>query len=159
MKGQLLDGVIIPLIVFGLLVSVYVGWYMTSQVKDTLDELNMDQYHVMDNYVAGYRNLQYMIVAVFLALWIASFISAFYIKSHPLMFPVFFSMAVLGTIVNALLSNVFYQILTSTDFFSSIWETYPWVTNILVNLPVIFIVLSGVVGVLMFMRGQERVVM
>jgi hypothetical protein len=144
MKGSVLDLPIIAIILLGGCLAVIVGFMVFSNIEANWPEAaGVQSAYVINKAVSTYTLFDQVFLMGAMGLCIFSIISAFYVNSHPVFF--IFSMIGLGVVIliNAVISNVFWEFVNSPAI-STYANSFPFMVTLMKNLPLI----SGIVGIL-----------
>lgn len=150
-KGQIFDPIFIAMAMFCLAVAVLVIYAIATEMGTQLTAGSFDPYNLWPNVLSAMRVFDYVIVAFYFSLWIIAIISAFYVRSHPIFFIVTFPVAILVLLMNVLFSNFFYYLVTQSTVMSTASASFPFLSWILQNLPVMSVILSGLIALFLYL--------
>ncbi|QLJ52539.1 MAG: hypothetical protein Sv326_0438 [Candidatus Fermentimicrarchaeum limneticum] len=91
----------------------------------------------------------YMLVFIMVMYCIAAFITAYYVRTHPVFFVVMLVLQLVVIAVSALISNVWTQI-ASDPVFLPVTNTLTFTPLILHNLPIIVLVMSSAIAMISY---------
>lgn len=152
MKGySLMDTPVLVAGLFMVAVCVFVGFLiLTSFTGTALDG------EILQNAIIGYMIFDYMPIAITVAFAVGAFISAFYLETHPIFFPVFTIITVILVIFNAALANAFIEFADSPEIVNAT-TAFPLTVQFFQNLPFIMIVVALVIiiGMYAFKKREQ----
>jgi hypothetical protein len=93
-----------------------------------------------------------MMVIIFIG--IAEIASAFTIRTHPVFFVIMIIMNVVLIMLSDILANVF-ATFANTSTFASTMTTFPYITVVISNLPLVCTVLSAVIAIVTYSQGRQ----
>ncbi len=156
MKGSILmDNISVP--IFILIIGIFIiSSYMI------LDDLGNDQTFKnnagsTEAFKQGkimYSQMDYVSLILILIFGFTLLISAILIKSHPAFFVIMFLINLSVWVYFGVISNTYDAFISDADV-SATASNFPLTNTIMSNLPLIMLVISVLIGVLMYVRGNN----
>lgn len=156
-KGSFADLIIITVVLF----AVSIAFFFTNRFGvSMMQELNASEEHESAKEVLTYSSEKYpstletiFVCAVFAA-GIGAVVTAFLIRTHPVMYIVFFAVLIVIIIVSPELSN-FHQDLVADSDFEGVGQSMPISTWIMLQYPKVMLVFSFIVAVVLYAKGGD----
>lgn len=150
-RGNELDLIFTAVLVFAAAFVIIFAYYLTGQINTAFVTKGIPTF-ALGHTTNALTTFNLSIILVTIAFGIATFISAFMIRSHP----VFFVASVLGLIVmvfvTSILSNAFDKLIVSSVLqntgTTTFYSLFVWVRN----LPAIFVIIWIIVGIALYAK-------
>lgn len=153
MKGQVLDLIMLFIIIAVIAVSLLLGshiYYNGMQEKFPNSQIGNTSKTAVES---TFQVFDYGLMMVMVGIGMATMISAFFIRSHPIFFIASLMILVIVIIVSAPISNALMGFATS-DSISDESDRYPITVWILGNLPMIATVFGIIVIIALYAKGS-----
>lgn len=147
MKGSMLDLPIILGLLLGGALTIFIVYFVLDAINTAWPMADVSK-TIIQTGVNSFSQFDYMFLFFAVGLCMFSVVSAFFVNSHPVFF--IFSMILLGIIVmvSAMVTNVFYEFATTSQF-SSVALSFPFITTFMLYLPVICLVVGLLIAVVL----------
>ena len=152
MKGSILDTTLIVIALFVLSLFIYIGYILlTNFTGSAIDG------EIIQKGIASYSYFDYLPITMIVSAGIASLISGYYIKTHPLFFIISVIITIFIVIYSAGVANLFLafadEAVVSTA--TAEFDLTVWVFQ---NLPLLILVVlgMGILGLYVFKNKEDR---
>jgi hypothetical protein len=102
----------------------------------------------------SYKLFNGAFVLIMMSSGIASIISSFLIRSHPVFFIFSFLIGVILILVSAQFTNMWYEFASRTEFAAIVAEL-PLMVGVMKNLPTIMLGISAIIAVVTYSKGED----
>lgn len=155
MKGTVADGIHIAIFIFVLIMMVLIGYFLLDEFDTSLRDSGHNT-TMTDDILAqgklGVGTFNWVILLIYFALFGASLIGAFMIRTHPIFAIASFIIILTVAILSAMLSNGFVDMVTASGLDTTLTNVFPipeWLMN---NLPYLMVVINGIIMVVQYSR-------
>lgn len=162
-KGNISDVAVIITILFGFAIAILVILYAWNQMKTPLDEslqgagdeatFNVSSFY--EQTTGGITIFDTLVPILLVGLMISTLVSAFMIKSHPVIFFISLFTLAIFVIIAVIFGNTF-QAVSETPSFTTTAGSLDVTTMIMKNLPKITLVIFGIIILVLFMKPRKQ---
>ena len=154
-KGSSLDSFFVAISFFGVAIFLLIANIVWSSL--TTDDLNTEFWGKTDvgnsskaNAQSAYDNLDNLGMIVYFALHLGILVTAFLLRTHPIVFVAAILLTAILAIVSAPLSNAYETTINSNTDFTAAHADLPMVGFIMFNLPKFEIIWAFITAIVMF---------
>lgn len=155
-NGSARDVVLIGVLVFSLALGLFILFFMSSKVVDTM--VGMSAINQSSSAVSALQGIDkvnarfdYSVFAVFIGLVLALIITGWFIGGMPIFMFIYFIVIIIGVVLSTVLSNV-WESATGASIFGDTTTHFVITNNIMANLPYYMAVVGFIGIVVMFAK-------
>lgn len=150
-KGNMLDLPLIIILLFGFAFMILLSNVILTEFRAVAVDTGMNVTHI-DSGLTAIGALDAMFIFATIFLGIATFISAFFIRTHPIMFVMSFILLIIFTIISSFFTNAFTEIINIEPFATTV-NSFPVLLAVMQNLPLIMTVMGVIVVIALYAKG------
>lgn len=153
------DIILVAVVLFTLTIGGFVTFFAANTVVDkmiNITAINSSSAAVdaLQGTKTASNRIDYLTLALFIGLSLGIIITGFLIGGHPIFMGIYFIVVVIGTLLSAILANV-WEDATGASIFGNTITSFPISNHILTHLPV-YVAVVGIIGlIMMFAKPQE----
>lgn len=157
MKGSMLDILIIGITLLAFSITILVAYVVMVNVQTTMGPQMMgaEAANALSQGVAAVQMFDYSFTIIFVGLGLASVIFAFLVPSHPIFIALSVLMLLIDMIVLPQFSNM-YESVRGNGTLAASASTFPIMTSIMQNLPLVLAALGSLVMIVMYTRWRQE---
>ena len=151
-KGTILDLFFITIVLIVVMLAVMLAFHTFNSVLSAFQssgKFSAPLLNITTQSVQAIANFNYLMLFIWVGVGVASVVSAFAVRTHPIFFVFFMLLQVLLLAILPMFQSA-YNTITSNPSFSSSITYFNWFSVIMSNLPIITLALSVLVALAMF---------
>jgi len=151
-KGTILDLFFIAIVLIVVMIAVILSFHTFNTILGALqssENFNNGELNITSQSVQTIANFNYLMLFIWVGVGVASVVSAFAVRTHPIFFVFFLLLQVLLLAILPMFQDA-YNAISSNPSFSSSVTYFNWFAVIISNLPIITLALSVLVALAMF---------
>jgi len=141
-KGSVLDMFIIPIILLGIGILVYVGAIILNQIEPNISAISPAASPAINRGIQAINTFNWSFLIIAFALGFGSILFGFFYPSHPIFFVLGMLILVISMITTPMVSNVFETFIGSTTV-STVSSSFPIINWFMTNMLPIFMTITG----------------
>ena len=154
MRGSILDLIPITLMIFIMAIFGVFGYFiLTSFANSPLNETAAAPFIVQGQNTLKVFDQAFLFLTFMIILGTA--IAAFFVRTHPVFFIVGLILTVIMVFIGAILTNIFYELVSSPALTSSA-EAMSGMTQLILYLPTIILVAALLIFVALYAKGRSE---
>ncbi len=136
-RAQIFDPMTISIMVFSFVIGLFILYIVSGAISANLTATGMDTYGVYARAYAALAGWDYVAVAIYFGLIIFSIGSAWFARSNPFFFIVSIISSIVNIFVAVIVSNIFYDMISTEAEFGATAAVFSHTTTIMTNLPLL----------------------
>jgi magnesium-transporting ATPase (P-type) len=159
MKGTVSDGIHIAIFIFILSFMVVIGYFMLDSFDNSIRDIGVNTTltdDILEQGKLGVGTFNWTILLIYFALFGASLVGAYLIRTHPIFAIASFFIILVVAIISGMLSNTYVDMLSSSGLDTIATTYFPIPEWLMANLPFLMVFLDGIIMVVQYSRGRGR---
>lgn len=156
MKGSIFDIIFLSVMFVVIASGLIITHYVFSQTRAELvaENFTAGELAMTDNALGAMADWNVIFLFLLVGSSMATVVSAFAVRSHPIFFIVFFLVQVVAVYLATPLQAV-YTTITADPTMNASVALFPWITTTVSNLPLLTLAFSALVALVMFALPGE----
>ena len=150
-KGNILDIALLTVFLFAFAFIVLLSHVILDEFETAVAGTDVNTTYIDQGQAAvGMFDAMFIFVTIFLG--IAVMISAFFIRTHPIVFVLSFILLMIFTVISSFFTNTFIEIVDIEPFATAV-NSFPAMLNVMQNLPLIMTIIGVMVVIALYAKG------
>lgn len=159
-KGDWISYMFAAVVIFMLGIVIIIGKLAVNEVTIDLNassELGNESKEIMNTFNANYIGLwDNLFATIFIGLFLAMCISAYFIRSHPIYYFIFIVIIAVFSLINMLLADFFHELMSNAELsvYANEFSKMAWFMG--TKFPFFMLIFGILLGIIFYSKGGQQ---